>query len=108
MHAAVTAFVALSPAAQCAKATAAVVSKNQASTLKRYSDLYLSDWVTWCSGQGMSHFPITKAKLEAFFAARAADASSKGNPGGMESIEKALAFAAAVRGACANCICARP
>ena len=106
--AAVTAFVALPPATQCAKATAAVVSKNQASTLKRYSDLYVSDYVTWCSKQGMSHFPITKAKLEAFFAARAADASSKGNPGGMESIEKALAFAVAVRSACANCNSARP
>ena len=101
--AAVRAFNALSPEEQSAKATAAVSGKNQASTLKRYSDLYLSDWVLWCTSQGMSHFPITKSKMEAFFAARAADTSSKGNPGGMESIEKALAFAVTVRGACALC-----
>ena len=101
--AAVRAFRAHPPELQSAKATAAVSGKNQGSTLKRYTDLYGSDWVTWCTSQGMSHFPITKPKLEAFFAARAADASSKGNPGGMESIEKALAFAAAARGACALC-----
>lgn len=98
--AAVTAFIALPPATQLAKATAAVVGKNQHKTLKRYSKLYFTDYVPWCTAQSMSHFPLTKAKLEAFFAARAADPSSKGNPGGMESIEKVLAYAAVVRGVC--------
>lgn len=58
--AAVRAFIALSLEEQSAKATAAVSGKNQASTLKRYSDLYLSDWVLWCTSQGI-YVPTCRA-----------------------------------------------